>query len=372
VRPNSPQIESALIGVLLGVGACAVAILASTEGSWPVIVLATAPLIVRAAWQTMPLWLLLVTTTVPIMVAEAIENQPASATWLIGCVALVTAAIDRRRQVEFVPIAFVVGGPLWLRLTGTVEYDGAIFGIWTMGLLLSATLGTIVGQQRRLITTMREAQANLATAAAADERHRIARDLHDIVGHSFSVVLLHLAGARHVMRTDPAGAEAALRQAEDVGRRGMDDLRASLALLRSTDDSYTPVGDLGALHGLVDGMRQAGLDITYSSAGDLDDVDAAVAVVIYSVAREALTNAAKHAAEGPITCEVEVGDRAVLRVVNPTRPGTTTRPKVLTGHGLAGMSERVHAIGGSLDVDQRGNSWTVLLDVPARGLQAVR
>lgn len=110
-------------------------------------------------------------------------------------------------------------------------------------MLLSATLGTIVDQQRRLIVTMREAQAQLATAAAADERRRIAHELHDLVGHSFSVVLLHLSGARHLMGTGPERAEAALRQAEQVGRKSMDDLR-----------------------------RRAGRAATCSAEGDLDAV----------------------------------------------------------------------------------------------------
>lgn len=369
MRPHSPQFETAIIGVALGVAACAVAILASRGGAWPVIVLATVPLLVRAVWRSMPLWVLLVTTTGPVMVAEVIENQPTSATWLIGCVALVVAATDRQRRVEWIPIALVVGGPLWLRLSGTVDDDGNIFGIWMMGLLLSATLGTVVGQQRRLILTMREAQANLATAAAAEERHRIARDLHDIVGHSFSVVLLHLAGARHLMSTDHDRAEAALRQAEDVGRRSMNDLRASLALLRTADDSHAPTGGVEALPGLVDGMRQAGLDIAYSTVGDLDRVDAAIGIVVHSVAREALTNAAKHAAEGPIACTVTVDDHATLRVTNRVRSSTDAPSTAPSGLGLTGMGERVAAVGGSLRVDNSDGDWSVILEVPVRAMR---
>lgn len=377
MRPNSPHVDTPLVGVLLGIAACTVAVVSSTNGSWPLIVLAGVPLIVRAVWwRAMPLWFLLLTTVAATMVAEIVENQPTSATWLVGCVALVMAAIDRRRPIEWVPIGLVIGGPLWLGITGAVDFTGALIGIWTMGLLLSATLGTIVGQQRRLIATMREAQANLAAAAAADERHRIARDLHDVVGHSFSVVLLHLAGARHLMGTDHARAEAALRQAEEVGRRSMDDLRASLALLRSTDGTREPVGDLAALTALVDGMRDAGLDVSFSSTGDLDRVDAAVGVVIYSVAREALTNAAKHGAAGPVACGIHVGDRVELRVANRSRaaagPSADAPSGVPAGHGLAGMSERVNAVGGSLHITDADGVWTVVLDVPVRGLLGAR
>lgn len=371
MRVNPIRVEAALIGGLLGAAACAVALLASTSGTWPLIVLATVPLLVRVAWLSMPLWLLLVTTAVPVIIAEVVQDEATSATWLIGCVALVTATIDRRRRAEWIPIAAVVGGPLWLHLTGAVGTADTVVAIWTMGLLLSATGGTIVGQQRRLIGTMRDAQANLAAAAAADERNRIARDLHDVVGHSFSVVLLHLAGARHLMSTDPDRAETALRQAEEVGRRSMDDLRASLALLRSSGDAHRPVGDLYALGGLVDGLREAGLDVRFSSAGDLAAVDSVVGMVIHSVAREALTNAAKHAGAGPVTCAIEVADRAVLRVSNPTRPdaGVSRGP---AGHGLADMGERVRSVGGSLRIDDVGGEWTVVLDAPARGLQGAR
>jgi signal transduction histidine kinase len=160
------------------------------------------------------------------------------------------------------------------------------------------------------------------------------------------------------------------------------------------------VGDLAALAGLVEGMRQAGLDVTFSATGDLDGVDAVVGVVVYSVAREALTNAAKHAAPGPVTCEFEVAERAVLRVTNRTRTpsGTRTptgngtvggngsgngtvgghgvaagvRTRAASGHGLSDMTERVHAVGGSLRVEDSDGDWVVVLDVPVRGLENAR
>lgn len=366
VRPRPSRTDPALLGV--GVAAFVVAVVASSEGTWPLIALASAPLIVRAVWRSLPVWAVLAATLVPIMIVEAIENSPTTATWLIGCIALVAGAMDRRDSIEWVPIGAVIAGPLILRLAGLNDNEAAIVAIWTMGLLLSATGGTIAGQQRRLIATLREAQTNLAAAAAAEERQHIARDLHDIVGHSFSVVLLHLAGARHLMATDPVAAEAALRQAEEVGRRSMDDLRASLALLRTNDDSYSPTGDLSALPALVDGMRTAGLDVMFSATGDLQRVDTVVGVVIHGVAREALTNAAKHAATGPVVCSVAVDDaRAVLGVTNPARADSGSG----IGLGLAGMRERVNAIGGSLTAGHRGGEWVVVLDVPVCSRRAV-
>jgi len=387
VRSNSSQIDPTWVGAAFGIGACVVTLSTSSAASPVVIVLAAVPLLARPVWRSMPVWLLLVATTVPVMIAEVTANDPASAAWLIGCVAVGAASIDRRTRLEWVLIMVVVGGPLWLWLVGAVDGRYGIFGIWVMGLLLSATLGTIVGQQRRLIAVMRNSQAQLATAAAADERRRIARELHDLVGHSFSVVLLHLSGARHLMGTDPERAEAALRQAEEVGRKSMDDLRASLALLGSANDSYEPVRDLVALGGLVDGVRRAGLAATYSAEGDLDAVGPAIGVVIYSVAREALTNAAKHGAPGPVSCDLVVDDHAVLRVMNniqsrpdgtvPRSSGTGSNGQGMTGMGLAGMGERVRAIGGTLHVDDSNGVWTVVLDVPvhtipARDVQAER
>ncbi len=370
--PTSPQNETALVGVMLGIAAGAVAVVASSNGAWLAAMLAVVPLLVRAAWRTMPIWLLLLTTAVPILIAEAVQDQPTSANWLIGCVALVVAAIDRRRAVEWIPVALVIAGPLLLAITGATHHEGSITAIWMMGLLLSATGGTIVGQQRRLVATMREAQATLAAAAAADERHRIAGEVHDLVGHSFSVVLLHLAGARHLMGTDQRRAEEALRLAEDVGRQSMNDLRASLALLRSGDRSTAPVDGLDALPRLVDGMHRAGLDVTYTSHGDLDRVDAAVGVVIHGVAREALTNAAKHAADGPVSCDLVIDDRVALRVANRivSVPGPTHR--LPTGQGLTGMRERVQAIGGSFDVRLTPTTWTVEAEVPLHDRSSLR
>lgn len=368
----TPQLDTARIGALLGGAACVVALLSSNGKAWPVIVVAALPLVARAAWRTMPVWVLLAGTAVPVAIAEGVENRPTSATWLIGCVALVVAAVDRRHPLEWIPITLVVSGPLWLDLAGVTDRETAITAIWIMGLLLSATGGTIVGQQRQLVASMHDAQASLAAAAAADERQRIARDLHDMVGHSFSVVLLHLAGARHLMATDPTRAEAALRQAEDVGRESMNDLRASLALLRSNDVSHAPVGDLAALPGLVEGMRRAGLDVTFRATGSLDRVAPAIAVVIHSVAREALTNAAKHAATGPVVCELDVEDHAVLRVVNVVDPSPDGPTRDPDGHGVHDMRERARAVGGTLEVVRSGGEWSVVLDIPVHAGGRVR
>lgn len=183
------------------------------------------------------------------------------------------------------------------------------------------------------------------------------RDLHDLVGHSFSVVLLHLSGARMHLTTSPGEAAAALRQAEAVGRTGMDALREALALMYRGDTRSLPGGELDQL---VATYRDAGMTITLDV--DDEDISATQRIVLHDVLREALTNVSKHARTPEAQVRIRAGAGGVtLRVRSPlgdAPPGA--------GMGLSGLEHRVTAIGGTFTAGPEQDHWVVRAGLPAR------
>lgn len=356
------DVDLAGFGAVLG-AAAGVLSLSGTEGSsWVWLLLATCVVVVRAWWRTMPSAVLILAPTAAMMVADVTGD--AKNGWFVVCVAVAVGVAGATSRWVWAWVALAALGPaaLWAFDVGDYRIHG--FWTWSLGLLLSATFGAMLRRQRELITRLETTQQQLADAAAAEERSRIAHELHDVVGHSFSVVLLHLSGARRKLDSDPERARQALAEAESVGRRSMDDLRAALVLLRA-DDDYAPVAGVDALPALVDEFRAAGLTVDYVVTGDIESLDTASGVVLHGVAREALSNAAKHGA-GPVTVELNVAGRPRLAVRNevasdvavPSRRNGSTQ-------GLDGMRRRVQAVGGRFDVAVVDGAWQIDAELPA-------
>ena len=110
-------------------------------------------------------------------------------------------------------------------------------GIWVVGIVFPWVLGRVFVRQAQLAAELDATRRELAQQALLAERRRIARDVHDFVGHGLAAVMLQVTSARHVLRRDPASAEEALRSAEEVGRRSMEELRRTVTLLRSDDEA---------------------------------------------------------------------------------------------------------------------------------------
>jgi signal transduction histidine kinase len=238
---------------------------------------------------------------------------------------------------------------------------------WAIANVFTFTLGRTLRSQRLLIEQLEQTRRELADAAVAEERRRIARDLHDLAGQTLAAVLLHVTGARHVLRRDADEAERALRDAEAVGRASLDQIRATVAALRAdergTDPALPGVADLALL---VEDYRRAGLDIRYDAAGTLDYLDGPVGTAIHRITREALTNVARHAPANHVTVSLQAEDDAVLlRVVDSGTPGGAA---AVTGphFGLVGMAERARAVGGELEVGPSEDGWRVEARLPVR------
>jgi signal transduction histidine kinase len=204
--------------------------------------------------------------------------------------------------------------------------------------------------------------------AAAEERARIARDLHDSVGHAINVIAVRAGAARLRHEQDPARSLSALQAIEGVARQTVDDIDQIVATLR---DGTSPAGSpalpvaLASLTTLVERHAAAGLTVTVHTAGEPRPLAHAADQAAYRILQEALTNAARH---GTRSAEVEVSFTAAaleLTVTNPVEDRRAERPA--GGHGLVGMHERATLLGGSLDANRVNGIFRLHARLPYAG-----
>lgn len=232
---------------------------------------------------------------------------------------------------------------------------------WVGGTCFSIAGCLFARRQHDLVVQLREAQAGLAQRAQAEERNRIARELHDVIAHSLTVSLLHVTSARLAVQDDPADAARALEEAERLGRDSLDEVRHVVGLLRTSEstDPTTPLPGSFDVATLVERFRAAGADVRSSIDGDLNALPGTIGLATYRILQEALTNAAKHAPSARATVHVAVRPEAVcLDVDSSGAPGRGQ------GLGLLGMRERAAALGGTLDAGPGGTGWLVHAELP--------
>jgi signal transduction histidine kinase len=231
-------------------------------------------------------------------------------------------------------------------------------GFWLVGVLVRARM-----QQVALAARNAELERE-AEAARATERTRIARELHDIVAHHLSVIVLQAAGAR----ASGKSADTALEKIENSGRQALDETRRLLGVLRESepDAGLAPQPGITDLEALAESVRAAGLPVSLTIKGERTSLPAAVDVSVYRIVQEALTNVLKHAdatcAEASIEC---TGSEVAIEVTDngTTPPGRTGH--ATGGHGLTGMRERAAVFGGELSAGPRSDGgFTVRARLP--------
>jgi signal transduction histidine kinase len=238
-------------------------------------------------------------------------------------------------------------------------------------------LGTLVRSRRAQLGALRDRAAALereresaAARGAAEERLRIARDVHDLVGHALSGIAVQSSTARLALDAGRSGAaRVALSAVESASRAALAEMRQLLGGLRAGDAvEYGPSPGLGDLPGLVEGLRTQGVAVALS-AGDLGQVPGAVSLAAYRVVQEALTNAVKHATGSPVTVQVAVSGGALLATVEDYAPQAAPPGEQVGGHGLAGMRERVAGLGGEVSAGPAGDhpGWRVRARIPYGG-----
>ncbi|MDT4901099.1 MAG: hypothetical protein QOJ78_2029 [Pseudonocardiales bacterium] len=232
---------------------------------------------------------------------------------------------------------------------------------WIGGTTFSV-VGCLFGRrQRELVVQLREAQAGLTLRAQAEERNRIARELHDVIAHSLTISLLHVSSARLALADDPADAERALAEAERLGRASLDEVRHAVGLLHrhGSLDPTAPLPGSTDVPSLLEGFRAAGADVRATVDGDLDALPATVGLAAYRILQEALTNAARHAPAQRATVHITVtADAVLLDVDSAGAPGRGN------GLGLVGMRERAESLGGTFEAGPGGSGWRVHAELP--------
>ena len=279
------------------------------------------------------------------------------------------------------PAGVVVGGPIALADTIGIS---VISALWLLAVLMFAIN---LGNRRRYIEALidrahqlardREQKAQLAAAA---ERARIAREMHDIVAHSLSVVVTLSEAASSAIETQPAAAKQAVERAAETGRSALTEMRRLLGVLN--DDAaqdrsaaaaapLTPQPGVAQLPELLRGFEEAGLRISLTEQG-VSHGDAPQQLAVYRIAQEALTNALRYAGAGASIAvtlahsaagtRLEVVDAGSVERVSGER---APRPGIPgSGHGLAGAAERARVFGGTVDSGPHGRGWRLIAEVP--------
>ncbi|WP_025620591.1 sensor histidine kinase [Salinispora cortesiana] len=265
---------------------------------------------------------------------------------LVAAVGVVLAALQVRGPAPWWSSA------LWL---------GSVTGaVWLVGLNVRTRRLYVLSLEERAATLEREREAE-ARAAVAEERTRIARELHDVVAHTMAVMIVQADGVRFTIDRNPAIAQEAAKVVGDTGRQALEEMRRLVGVLREPADAAGPDGVLSAepahrrpalvgLPDLLDHFRAAGLAVTCATSGEPTVLPPGLELTVYRVVQESLTNTLKHAGVGAsIELVFDWSPAAVVvRAVDDGRGRSLVRPAPSGGHGLVGMRERVGVYDGSL------------------------
>lgn len=347
---------------------CVLAIAAATDPGrwWELGLLGLATLVLAAwAWLDPPLVLI-----APAVMGLTAGSQSSGALepgmLLLSLLAIVLTGWQGLRWSTALLVLLTLAAPF---VVGALQGpDGLAPAIWVLGILLPAVMGWAFHRQEALAAELDRARTALAEQAVLEERRRIARDVHDLVGHGLAGMMLQVTSARHVMDRDPRSASEALASAEEVGRRTMQELRRTVGILR--DDSDAPAGErvapapISSLEDLADivaDARSNGLSAEHVARGPQADVDEATGLTLYRIAQAAIANAAIHApAARTVVTSTVTTDDVTLEVRSVGHLSRHSERDERRGHyGLRGMRERAESIGGEFWAGPVPGGWLV-------------
>jgi len=318
------------------------------------------PLIVRRRLPLVPVVLLMTAIAVQsVATSDAAEGAPLLLPALASAYAV--AAYGSRRvalagllvamaglgvQIAFDPLARTAE-QLWAAAVFVLLVAAA----WLVGL-------AVQGRREASALQAQTEQAEQAQRAAiAAERVRIARELHDLIAHNVSVVVVQSVAAQGVLEDQPARAREPLAHIERSGRQALTELRRLLDVMRDQDEPdelREPQPGLAQLATLVDSVRSTGLPVTLQVDGEPPADSAAVGPSVYRIVQESLTNVLKRAGDARVSVRVRCGAMAVDVVVEDDGPGRSANGAAPPGYGLAGMRERAALFGGTFTAGNRG------------------
>jgi signal transduction histidine kinase len=309
----------------------------------PLAVAQVLPLAVRRPY---PGTVLSVVTAAWIVQALAFTSLPPIAT--VVAIYTVGANLDRRRAASWAAAATAATEVTALglgRYDQSLSYLLLFVAAWVIGDNLGTRRAYTSALEERAERLEREREAE-AGRARAEEQARIARELHDVIAHNVSVMVVQAAAANDVFETRPERAREALEAIESTGRSALAELRRLLGVVRGDGAEYAPQPGLDGLDGLVAQVRAAGLAVSVSVEGARRPLPAGIDLSAYRVVQEALTNTLKHAHASRADVALRYGENTLDVEVHDD--GTGNGNGGGSGSGLIGMRERVVAFGGSL------------------------
>lgn len=304
-----------------------------------------------------------------------------------GNVGLLVAlyAISVYGEVKYSRIALAVGGLGVLmataryytssdwrqQITMMVAFGALVFGVWAFG-ERRRTRGLYVAQLEERAAQLERDRDREAKLAVSAERTRIAREIHDVVAHGLSIMIVQADGGLYAADASPEQAKKALATIGDTGRASLTEMRKMLGLLKQDTqpgldpDQPRPQPGISSLPELIENVREAGLSVDYQVTGTPRDLPALLGLTAYRIVQEGLTNTLKHAGPGARTSVyLDFGREMLTVVVSDDGRGGGVAPSTDPGHGLVGMRQRASISGGTVNAGPKaGGGYEVIAKLP--------
>ncbi|WP_433710898.1 sensor histidine kinase [Nocardia sp. CA-084685] len=300
-----------------------------------------------------------------LLIALAIPNQPDNEIPIqvvhILCLFALLFAVALRAAV---PIVAVAWGATSLLLATTMTSDGDISGAawaWPIAfaavVLFAMLVRWLVQSRQQLLAQEEENDLERARRAILEEKARIARDLHDVVAHHMSLVVVQAQTAPYRVEGVSPAARAEFESIGSTAREALNEIRGMLGVLRSDGQlpENAPQPKAADVLGLFEGARRAGVRIDWTVDGLLDLVPDSVGLTLYRIVQESLSNASRHAPGAPVLVSIVIGGDALRLSVGNALSATVARPVGNGGHGIAGMQARALAVGGEVSAGPRAD-----------------
>ncbi|MET8873126.1 histidine kinase [Nocardia sp. NPDC004604] len=301
-----------------------------------------------------------------LIIALAIPHQPGNELPMqvvhIVCLFALLFAVALRAPV---PIVAVAWGATSLLLAATMSGDGGGFsgGAWAWPIAFAAVVlfamlvRWLVQSRKQLLAQEEENELERARRAILEEKARIARDLHDVVAHHMSLVVVQAQTAPYRVEGVTPAARAEFESIGATAREALNEIRGMLGVLRSDGQlpEHAPQPKAADVLGLFEAARRAGVRIDWTIDGLLDLVPDSVGLALYRIVQESLSNASRHAPGAPVRVSVVIGTDALHLSVGNDLSATVARPVGNGGHGLAGMQARAVAVGGEVSAGPRAD-----------------
>jgi signal transduction histidine kinase len=367
------RLDWVLAGLALAVGVAELAVTNDLRGPFVLNVVAVAGIALPLAWwRTWPLraTACLLAVALPAQALTSAGDLPAIWFTLLALSFGLGAHQDGRGAVAGVALlicGIVATSAISGSLTaGDVVFPAVLVAAFCLAGRTARSRSRLAGELHEAAARANERRAAEAERAVVEERRRIAREMHDVVAHSMSVMVVQAGGARRILEREPLRAHEAAQLIAGTGREAIVELRRLLGVL-SIEPAPAPT--LDGLDGLVERARAAGLPVALTVEGERRPLPEGVELAAYRVVQEAITNAIKYADAAPTEVHVRYGRQDVQLQVSDRGPGAGAPGHVGGGgHGLVGMRERVRIFGGELHTGRRaGGGFEVRARIPVNG-----